>query len=169
MIRISAVFPEIRKYIVIFWYIYYGCLVAKSCLTLVTPRTVAHQALLSDGFPRQEYWSGLPFPPPRDLPKPEIKPASPASPVLQADPSPLDHQGNAVCTHTHTHTSSYIHIHIYLEKEMATDSSVLAWRSPWTGQPGGLLFMGSQRVRHNWAPKHIHIFNTRKSIIYLKN
>ena len=37
------------------------CLVGQSCLTLATPRTVAHQAPLSMGFPRQEYWSGLPF------------------------------------------------------------------------------------------------------------
>ena len=38
-----------------------GGLVAKSCPTLAIPWTVAHQALLSMGFPRQEYWSGLPF------------------------------------------------------------------------------------------------------------
>ena len=38
-----------------------------------TPWTVAHQALLSMGFPRQEYWSGLPFPPPGDLPDLGIK------------------------------------------------------------------------------------------------
>ena len=44
--------------------------------------TVARQAPLSMGFPRQEYWSGLPFPPPGDLPDPGIKPASPASPAL---------------------------------------------------------------------------------------
>ena len=36
-----------------------------------------------------------------------------------------------------------------LEKEMATHSSILAWRIPWTEEPGGLQFMGSQRVRHN--------------------
>ena len=42
----------------------------------VTPRTVAHQALLSMGFSRQEYWSGLLCPPPGDLPDPGIKPAS---------------------------------------------------------------------------------------------
>ena len=41
-----------------------GGLVTKSCLTLATPWTVAHQALLSMGFSRQEYWSGLPFPSP---------------------------------------------------------------------------------------------------------
>ena len=43
-------------------------LVAKLCLTVV-PRTGVRQGLLSMGFPRQEYWSGLPFPPPGDLPK----------------------------------------------------------------------------------------------------
>ena len=48
----------------------------------VTPRTAAHQAPLSIGFSRQEYWSGLPFPPPGHLPNPGIKPTSPA---LQAD------------------------------------------------------------------------------------
>ena len=36
-----------------------------------------------------------------------------------------------------------------LEKDMATDSSILAWRIPWTEQPGGLPSMGSQRVRHD--------------------
>ena len=40
------------------------------------------------------------------------------------------------------------HFHA-LEKEMATHSSVLAWRTPGTGEPGGLLSMGSHRVRHN--------------------
>ena len=44
----------------------------------MTPWTVTHQAPLSMGFPRQEYWSGLPFPSPGDLPDPEIKPRSPA-------------------------------------------------------------------------------------------
>ena len=44
----------------------------------VTPWTVAHQAPLSMGFSRQEYWSGLPFPPPGGLPDPGIKPRSPA-------------------------------------------------------------------------------------------
>ena len=60
-------------------------LVAKLCPTLTTPWTVAHQAPLSMGFSRQEYWSGLPFPPPGDLPDPGIKLLSPA---LQADSLP---------------------------------------------------------------------------------
>ena len=42
----------------------------------VTPWTVAHQALLSMGFSSQEYWIGLPFPPPGDLPDPGIEPMS---------------------------------------------------------------------------------------------
>ena len=55
------------------------CLVAKSCLTLLwPPRTVPHQVPLSMGFPRQEYWSGLPFPSPGDPPNSGIEPASPA-------------------------------------------------------------------------------------------
>ena len=41
-----------------------------------------------------------------------------------------------------------------LEKEMATHSSILAWRIPWTEEPGGLHFMGSQRVGHDWASEH---------------
>ena len=53
-------------------------LVAKSCPTLETPWTVACQATLSMGFPRQEYWSGLPFYSPGDLPNPGIKPTSPS-------------------------------------------------------------------------------------------
>ena len=44
----------------------------------MTPGTVACQAPLSMGFSRQEYWSGLPFPPPGDLPDPRIDPVSPA-------------------------------------------------------------------------------------------
>ena len=48
----------------------------------VTPRTVAHQAPVCTGFPRQEDRSGLPFPPPGDLSNPGIGPVSPVSPVL---------------------------------------------------------------------------------------
>ena len=41
-----------------------------------------------------------------------------------------------------------------LEEGMATHSSILAWRIPWTEEPGGLLSMGSQRVRHDWTTQH---------------
>ena len=53
-----------------------------------TPWTVAHHTPLSMGFSRQEYWSGLSFPAPGDLPKPGIEPLSPTSPALQADSLP---------------------------------------------------------------------------------
>ena len=60
------------------------CSVVSDCS--VTPWTVgsegARQAPLSVGFSRQEYWSGLPCPPPRDLPNPGIEPKSPASRTL---------------------------------------------------------------------------------------
>ena len=51
----------------------------------MTPWIVSHQAPLSMGFSRQEYWSGLPFTSPGDLPNPGIEPGSPA---LQADSLP---------------------------------------------------------------------------------
>ena len=69
-----------------------GGLVAKSCPTLVTPWTIAHQTTLSMRFFRQEYWSGLPFPSPGDLPNPGIEPGSPA---LQADSFPTELQGRS--------------------------------------------------------------------------
>ena len=56
-----------------------------------TPWTVAHQAPLSIGFSRQEYWSRFPSPSPRDLPDPGMEPRSPA---LQTDSLPLSHQGS---------------------------------------------------------------------------
>ena len=72
----------------------------------VTPWTVAHQAL-SMGFPRQEYWSGLPCPSPRDLPHQGIKPVSPA---LQAGSLPLSHLGSLSETQTCKHKLNSLHI-----------------------------------------------------------
>ena len=63
------------------------------------PWTAACQAPLSMGFSRQEYWSGLPFPSPGDLPDPGMEPRSPA---LQADSLPtklqFDYRINVYCT-----------------------------------------------------------------------
>ena len=68
----------------------YACMLShfSRVRLFATPWTVVCQAPLSTGFPRQEYWSGLPCPPPEDLPNPGIKPASP---VLQVDSLPLSH------------------------------------------------------------------------------
>ena len=52
-----------------------------------------------------------------------------------------------------------------LEGEMATHSSILAWRISWMEEPGGLQSMGSQRVRHNWVINSMtHILNSAQSI-----
>ena len=60
-------------------------------LLFATPWTTACQAPLFMGFPRQEYWSGLPFPSPGNLPDPGTKPMSPA---WQVGSSPLSHLGS---------------------------------------------------------------------------
>ena len=58
--------------------------------------TLTHQAPLSMGFSRQEYWTGFPYPPLGDLPNPGIKPKSPVSPALQADSLPLSLLGSPI-------------------------------------------------------------------------
>ena len=81
-----------------------------------TPGTIEHQAPLSVEFSRQEYWSGLPFPPPGDLPNPGIELGSPE---LQADslPSEPAREGDRVQPLSQEDP---------LEKGMATHSGILA-------------------------------------------
>ena len=72
-----------------------SCVLPQACVIshftlvrlFVIPGTVACQAPLSMGFSRQEDWSGLPFPPPEDIPNPGIQPRSPA---LQVDSLPTE-------------------------------------------------------------------------------
>ena len=109
------------------------CCAVLGCLVIshsATPWTAVHQAPLSMRFFRQEYWSRLPCPPPGDLPNPGTEPTSP---TLQVDSLPL-------------------------EKEMATHSNTLAWKIPWTEEPGRLPSMGSQRVGHDWAISLLYFF-----------
>ena len=152
-----------------------------SCVWLfVTLWTVAHQASLSMGFSQQEYWSGLPCPSPGDLPDPGIIAASPAIPALQTDSWLSEPLGKP-----HAYTYMYIYhgaspmaqwvknlpamqefqeMQVWslgqedpLEVEMATHSSILVGRIPWTEKPGGLQSKGSQRVRHDWSDlAHAH-------------
>ena len=64
------------------------CMCAQSLQlypTLCDPMDYGPQPPLCMEFPRQEFWSGLPFPPPRDLPNPRIEPASPEAHALQVD------------------------------------------------------------------------------------
>ena len=80
----------------------------------VTLWTVAHQAPLSLVFLRQEYWSGLPFPSPGDLPNSGIKSESFASSALQEI---LYHWAirEAPFTYTHTHTHTHTHTQLYTD------------------------------------------------------
>ena len=71
-------------------------------------------------------------------------------------------------------TTEWLHFHFSLScigEEMATHSSVLAWRSPGTGEPGGLPSMGSHRVGHDWATSlwtsHLHLFLSTKEHVTL--
>ena len=115
------------------------------------------------GFSRQEYWSGLPFPSPGDLPNPGIKPRSPA---LQADSLPAEPPGKPASWYKWTSLVAQmvkrlpamwktrvrsLGWEVPLEKETATHSSILAWKIPWMEEPGRLQSKGSQRVRHNWV------------------
>ena len=70
-----------------------ACLSCSVVSNSMTPLIVAHQAPLSVEFPRQEYWSGLPFPSPEDLPNPGIEPMSPMSLALQVDSLPTEPSG----------------------------------------------------------------------------
>ena len=70
-----------KEYNLMIWYCVIACML--SCVQLfATPWTIAHQASLYIEFSRQEYWSGLPFPPSGHLPSPRIKPVSPGSSPL---------------------------------------------------------------------------------------
>ena len=68
--------------------------VAQSCPTLCDPIDVAYQAPPSMGFSWQEYWSGLPFPSPGDLPNPGTEPRSP---TFQADALTSEPPGKSLC------------------------------------------------------------------------
>ena len=72
----------------------------RSVQLFATPRTVAHQAPLSMGFSRQEYWSGLSYPPVEDLSDPGIEPASLMFPACQVNFLSLMPPGKPGCGHT---------------------------------------------------------------------
>ena len=100
---------------------------------LATPLTVAPQAPLSMGFSRQQYWSGLPFPSPEDLPDPEIEPRSP---TLQADALTSEPPGSPVVKNLPASAKDIRdmvlsqHQEDPLEEGMATHSSILPWSIP---------------------------------------
>ena len=118
-------------------------------------------------FSRQEYWSGLPFPSPGDLPNPEIEPRSPA---LQIDSLPTEPQGKPHTTDTvyknRVPGGSVVknppqcrrHGGPEFDPWVGKIPSRRAWKpspvfllgeSLWTEEPGGLQSTGSQRVGHD--------------------
>ena len=89
------------------------------------------------GFSGQQYWSGVPLPSPKDrLP----------IPVFLGFPGGLDSKESACSVGD---LGSIPGLEDPPEKGMATHSSILAWRIPWTEEPGSLQPMGSQRVGHD--------------------
>ena len=114
--------------------------VAQSFLDSATLWTVTYQALLSMGFSRQEYWSGLPCPSPENLPNPGIKPGSPTlwADTLPSEPPAMQETEVQFLGQEDT-----------LEEDMATHSSILAWRIPSTEKHGGFQSMGWKRVGHD--------------------
>ena len=78
----------------------YVC-VLSSVWLFVTPWTIAHQAPPSMEFSRQEYWRGLPFPSPGDLPNPRIEPGPP---TLRADALPSELPGNPMEMESRCHS-----------------------------------------------------------------
>ena len=131
----------------------------------VTPWTVAYHAPPSVEFSRQEYWSGLPFPSPENLPHPEINPESPynhsiffieLSRELTFIKYLQHYVGASLVAQTIKHLTTMWETWVQslgredlLEKEMATHSSVLTWKIPWMEGPGRLQSMESQRVKHD--------------------
>ena len=78
-LTLSAISPSIfHECTMKFPRVYETCVCSVVSNLFVIPWTVAHQALLSMGFPREEYWSGFPFPPPGAHPNPGTEPTSPA-------------------------------------------------------------------------------------------
>ena len=135
------------------------------------------------GFPRQEYWSGLPFSPPRDLPDCRIQLIFPVSLALEGrfftteppveapvilnraysgamEGFPGDWQLR-ICLQRRRPRSDPWLGKIPWRRGMASRSTILTWRILWTGKPGGLQSIRSQRVGHEWVT---HTFTFRSNV-----
>ena len=106
----------------------------------------AHQAPPSLGFSRQEHWSGVPSPSPNEY----------LGELISTFISLEYNTRASVVAQTVKNLPAMQKTRVQsldrddpLEKRMLTHHSILAWKIPWAEESGGLLFMGSQRVRHN--------------------
>ena len=87
------------------------------------------------GFFRQEYWSGLPCPPPGDLPNPGIEPMYPTSPALQADSLPLSHWGSPYTNYiSFGKRKSFLGPYAVLSFLICVMSKSIGWREGWVEQ-----------------------------------
>ena len=131
---------------------------------LATAWTTAYQAPPSMGVSRQEYWSGLPLPSPFFNLNPfyfSFCQAGKGSAWKAGYPGLILGLGRSpgeVTDYPHRGFPGGWDVWVeslawkdHLEEGLATHSSVLAWRIPGTGEPGGLPSMGSHRVRHDWS------------------
>ena len=135
------------------------CSVTPLCGLFVTPWTVAHEAPLSMGFPRQDYWSRLPFPTTGDLPDPGIEPASPAlaGGFFTAEPLWKPQQGLA-CTVAQTPGLEGTRNTFHQEERRGSEAQLSSSQAPplrlcwgpgppgrfalaWKAQPGSLVFI----------------------------
>jgi len=91
-------------------YAYRACSVIQLCLILYDLRDCSLPAPLSMGFPRQEYWNGLPFPPPGDLPNPGTEPASPVSPALAGRFFTTEPAGKPMYVLIYMYLHMYVHV-----------------------------------------------------------
>ena len=129
--------------------------------SLLPPWTVAYQAPLSMGFSRQEYWRtwvAISF----SRGSSPLRNRTRVYPALKADALTSE----PICTRAYLVAQSVkespcnaggLGWEDPLEEGLATHSSILAWRIPWTEEPDGLQSMESQRVGHDRATKHTQI------------
>ena len=134
------------------------------CPTLWDPQPVARQAPLSMGFSRQEYWSGLPLPPPGDLPEPGIEHASLMSQRRQWHPTVVllpgkshgcrSRVGCSPWGREESDMTEWLHFHFSLSCIGEGNGNPLqcsCLENPGMVEPGGLPSKGWHRIGHDWS------------------
>ena len=127
------------------------CVCVSRVRLFVTPWTIACQGPLSMGFSRQEYWSRLPFPSPGNVPKPGIKPRSPA---LQADSLPIETPGKPKFIYSGTERErESVCVCVCVCVRVRALSHVQLFATPWTVACQASLFMEfSWQEYWSWLP-----------------